>query len=199
MAVTLTRARLASRLRVGREQEELNEVDNLLGYVTEAVTKLAPNAPDAVHNTAAWMLAGYLYDRPFAGSGDRYANAMRNSGAASVLLPYRVHRAGSIGRGEPELAEDTETMLIQQTPFQVTATAQDLAASYGPGRYRADIGLQDAGVLYAYGPQPPADDSGYFVLAYTGERSFDFTSPGPVWVKLVIARIPQTLAVARYP
>ena len=26
--------------------------------------------------------------------GDAYANAMRNSGAARILLPYRVHRAG---------------------------------------------------------------------------------------------------------
>ena len=31
---------------------------------------------------------------PEAARGDAYANAMRNSGAARMLLPYRVHRAG---------------------------------------------------------------------------------------------------------
>ena len=168
-------------MRVGREQEELNEVDNLLGYVTDAVTKLAPNAPDSVHDTAAWMLAGYLYDRPFAGSGDRYANAMRNSGAASVLLPYRTHRAGIVGRGDestPEGAAEAEgaAMLIQQTPFTVTNTPQNIAASYGPGRYRAQV--RGVGfVLYATGAQPPADDSGYFEASLDGEtRFFDFTA-----------------------
>ena len=33
-------------------------------------------------------------DMPEAGRGDGYANALRNSGAARILLPYRIHRAG---------------------------------------------------------------------------------------------------------
>ena len=39
---------------------------------------------------------GYLYDQPSAAGGAGYANAIRNSGAAPMLLPYRVHRAGSV-------------------------------------------------------------------------------------------------------
>ena len=45
-------------------------------------------------NEAVRRLGGYLFDQPEAGRGDAYANAMRNSGAARMLLPYRVHRAG---------------------------------------------------------------------------------------------------------
>ena len=41
-------------------------------------------------------LSGYLFDQPNAGRGSTYANALRNSGAAAILMPYRVHRAGSV-------------------------------------------------------------------------------------------------------
>ena len=46
--------------------------------------------------TAANGLSGYLFDQPNAGRGSTYANALRNSGAAAILMPYRVHRAGSV-------------------------------------------------------------------------------------------------------
>ena len=94
MAVTITRAQLAARIRLGRTQTELDETDELLAYATEAVTHHAPDAPDVVHNEAVYRLAGYIYDRPFASADTRFANAFRNSGAASALLPYRNHRAG---------------------------------------------------------------------------------------------------------
>ena len=97
MAVTITRAQLAARIRLGRTQTELDETDELLAYATEAVTKHAPLAPDVVHNEAVYRLAGYIYDRPFASADTRFSNALRNSGAASALLPYRVHRLGLTG------------------------------------------------------------------------------------------------------
>ena len=97
MAVTISRANLAKRLRMGRTQSELDEVDALLEYAIEAVTKHAPDAPDVAHNEAAYRLAGYVFDRPFASGDTRFSNALRNSGAAAVLLPYREHRAGSTG------------------------------------------------------------------------------------------------------
>ena len=99
MAVTLTRATLAARMRLGRETEELTEAGNLLEYVAVAVVERAPGAPDAIHNTAAWQLAVYLYDRPFAGADTRYANAMRHSGAGVTLAPYRGVKAQAIGNG----------------------------------------------------------------------------------------------------
>ena len=40
-------------------------------------------------------MAGYIFDRPFASVDTRFANVLRNSGAASALLPYREHRAGA--------------------------------------------------------------------------------------------------------
>ena len=92
--VTLTVAELQAALRLGDTAEETAEATRLLTYCTEAVTQHAPNAPDVAQNEAVRRLCGYLYDMPEAARGDAYANAMRNSGAARMLLPYRVHRAG---------------------------------------------------------------------------------------------------------
>ena len=94
MAVTITRADLAARIRLGRTPTELNEADQILAYATEAVTRHAPNAPDVIHDEAVFRMAGYIYDRPFASADTRFSNVLRNSGAASALLPYRMHGAG---------------------------------------------------------------------------------------------------------
>ena len=94
MAVTFTAVELTAALRLGDSAEELTEVTRLLAYVSEAVVQYAPLASDVAHTEAARRMAGYLYDQPEAGRGDAYSNAMRSSGAARMLLPYRVHRAG---------------------------------------------------------------------------------------------------------
>ena len=94
-AVTLTADQLAAALRLGDSSEETAEVTRLLAYATEAVTKHAPDAPTAIANEAVIRLTSYLFDQPNAGRGVMYANAMRNSGAAAILLPYREHRAGA--------------------------------------------------------------------------------------------------------
>ena len=97
MAVSLTAAALRGALRLGDSAEETAEATRLLAYSTAAVTKHAPRAPDVVHNEAAIRLAGYLFDAPNAGRGAAFADTLRNSGALSVLAPYRTHRAGSTG------------------------------------------------------------------------------------------------------
>ena len=97
MAITLTEIELGAALRLGDSDEELAEVTRLLAYGLVAVEKHAPDAPDAVQNEALIRLAGYLFDQPNAGRGLSFANAFRNSGAAAILLPYRIHRAGSTG------------------------------------------------------------------------------------------------------
>ena len=94
MAVTILRAQLAARMRLGRTQTELDEVDHLLAEATEAVIRLCPIAPDVIHNMAVWRYASYSYDRPFASQSTRFSNVMRNSGAGAALLPYREHRLG---------------------------------------------------------------------------------------------------------
>ena len=94
MSVTITITELAASLRLSDSLEEIAEATRLLDYATAAVIKHVPTAPDAVHNESVRRLAGYLYDMPEAARGDAYANALRNSGAARMLLPYRIHRAG---------------------------------------------------------------------------------------------------------
>ena len=97
MAVTIKQAELSDALRLGASDAETAQATRLLSYSSLAVERHAPKAPDAVHNEAVIRIAGYLFDQPNAGRGAVYANAMRNSGASSILLPYRVHRAGSVG------------------------------------------------------------------------------------------------------
>ena len=99
MAVTLTPAELSAAIRLGDSTEETAEATRLLGYVTAAISRhlgtAYEDAPEAVVNEAGIRLAGYLFDMPNAGRGLTYANAGRNSGAWVILLPYRIHRAGS--------------------------------------------------------------------------------------------------------
>ena len=101
MAVTLSQAELSAAIRLGDSAEETAESTRLLAYVTAAIsTHLADayeDAPEAVVNEAGIRLAGYLFDQPNAGRGLSFANAGRNSGAWAILLPFRVHRAGSTG------------------------------------------------------------------------------------------------------
>ena len=42
-------------------------------------------------------IVGYLFDQPTASRGSAFANAIRNSGAGRMLLPYTIHRAGPVG------------------------------------------------------------------------------------------------------
>ena len=94
MAVTITVEELRAALRLNATAEETAEVVRLLAYSTEAVTQHAPQATDTAMNEAVRRLAGYLFDQPEAARGDAYSNALRNSGAQRMLLPYRLHRAG---------------------------------------------------------------------------------------------------------
>ena len=95
MAITLTVAQLSAALRVGDSAEETAEATRLLAYASAAVTQHAPLAPDVVQDEAVVRLASYEFDRPTASRGDSYANAMRNSGAGRILLPYVVHGLGA--------------------------------------------------------------------------------------------------------
>ena len=96
--VTLTRDQLSGALRLGDSAEETAESERLLRYASIAVSWHSPRAPSDVLNEAAIRLASYLFDMPNAGRGAGYASAMRNSGAGSILLPYRLHRAASVSR-----------------------------------------------------------------------------------------------------
>ena len=100
MAVTLTTSQLLSALRMGSTPEETQEATRLLSYATTAIEQYLgaayENTPEAVLNESAVRWAGFLFDQPFASRGTAFASAITNSGAGSILLPYRVHRAGSV-------------------------------------------------------------------------------------------------------
>ena len=86
-------------MRVGDTSAEVEQVTRLLAYATVAIeqhldTEYA-TTPEAAVNEAAVRLCSYMYDQPTASSGLAFANAMRFSGAARILLPYRLHRAAS--------------------------------------------------------------------------------------------------------
>ena len=99
MAITLTQVELSAAIRLGDSTEEVAEATRLLAFTTEAISRHLGDAyettPDVVVNEATIRLSGYLFDQPNAGRGISFANAGRNSGAWTILLPYRVHRAGS--------------------------------------------------------------------------------------------------------
>ena len=98
MAVTLTVDELRGALRAGSDADEVADVTRLHAFATEAVVKHVSTAPDVVHNEAAIRVASYLFDQPATARGAAFANALQNSGAASILLPYRQHRAGSVAK-----------------------------------------------------------------------------------------------------
>ena len=100
MAVDVTVSDVARSIRAVDSTDVTAELTDLLAYASGEVTRIAPLAPDQVHNRAATSIVGYLYDRPSAGREMAYANAIRNSGAGSMLLPYRHHRGGSTATAE---------------------------------------------------------------------------------------------------
>ena len=98
MAVTLTIGQFVSDARIGQTAEELDIATRRFNYAVEAVRQHLGAAfattPDTVVNEAVSRLASYLYDQPTISGGAAFSNAMRNSGAGRMLLPYRVHGAG---------------------------------------------------------------------------------------------------------
>ncbi len=100
MAVSATVSDVSRSIRAVDSPDVMAELTDLLAYASAEVLRIAPNAPDAVHNRAAISVVGYIYDRPTSGNMMAYANVVRNSGAGAMLLPYRVHRGGSTATAE---------------------------------------------------------------------------------------------------
>ena len=95
MAVSITVAETLRAVRAGSAQDETDEITRLLAVATQIVED-QPDAPPAIQNEAAVRIVGYLYDQPAAGAIN-FTNALRNSGAAALLRPYREIGAGLIG------------------------------------------------------------------------------------------------------
>ena len=103
MAVTEAQAALHLRLVAGEEAYAGSEYEGLvprpLAAAVALVTQHAPDAPDDVKDEATLRLFGWLFDSGSFGSEERpavsSAGALVKSGAASLLKPWRVHRAGA--------------------------------------------------------------------------------------------------------
>ena len=137
MAITLTVAQLASAMRVGTTSTEVEQVTRLLVYAEVAISQhlgsTYATTPDAAVNEAAIRIASYLYDQPTASSGLAFGNALRFSGAARMLLPYRLHKAGSTAEAVAAVNDavgsagglrliGSETLTVA-TPYEWIATA----------------------------------------------------------------------------
>ena len=100
MAVTLTVAALQTALRIEQTTDETAEATRLLAFATKVVEDhlgdAFSDAPEVIVNESVIRIAGYEYDRPNAFEGRAFADSLRNSGAAALLMPYRVLRAGSV-------------------------------------------------------------------------------------------------------
>ena len=87
MAVTTDN--LITALRLGDTTEEREIAERLRLAALEVVNREAPSAPDALKDEGVIRLAAYWYDQPNAHRGAAFANSFRNSGAQSILAPYR--------------------------------------------------------------------------------------------------------------
>ena len=99
----ITAARLAAELGIDETR-----AGTLLEMALARAGQYAPTAPAAVSNEAVIRFAGYMNEANFGALRDEnvgplsatyqssHANAWRNSGAAALLSPWRVRRAGRI-------------------------------------------------------------------------------------------------------
>ena len=157
MAVTLTVAQLAAALRFGDAVEETAEATRLLAFASEAVTKHAPDAPDVAHDEAAIRMSGYLADQPNAGRGVGYAHAGRNSGAFSLLLPYRIHRAGSTGEAVQAAQDAVGSLTNPVTDVTTDTTAGTLTVTFADGTTRTEALPAGMGEMFSGTDQTARD------------------------------------------
>ena len=81
-------------------------------------------------------MSGFLFDAPNAGRGLSFAHAFRNSGAAAILLPYRVHRAGSTGEAIEAAQQAVGT--VGNPVIGVSVSGSDLIISFADGTTQTD-------------------------------------------------------------
>ena len=127
MAVTLTLEQLADHLRIERAAIGAGEptrtiLVELMQVATERVEQYAPNAPRDTQNLAVARFAGYVYDAPTSSAGATYGPAFLNSGAVSLLNPWKAARAEMAHPIPTPSAPTDETDLEPTTPVVPVAT-----------------------------------------------------------------------------
>ena len=100
MAVTLGALAVHLRLSTDPETAPTGALATVLGRILATASAMvdayAPDAPGAIADEAVVRLAGWLYDADPSGASPGGPSAMRASGAASILGPYKVRRGGLI-------------------------------------------------------------------------------------------------------
>ena len=96
--MALSVGELAVQIRVATDSAdvpvEITEVlTRIHSWASAEIDRLAPSAPAETRDMAVIQIAAYAFDRPSASPGTSYANALMNSGAASILKPYIKRRA----------------------------------------------------------------------------------------------------------
>ena len=166
--MALTDAQLLAALRLSDSPEETQQVVRLRPVARTMVQRFAPAAPELIKDEAVVRIAGYYFDLPYASRGTSLANAMANSGAGALLLPYREHRAGGIRTapagdgGDSDFGGDFDPMDFDaidardQTARDAAAAAQSTADDAAIAAAAAQSTADDA-VLAAAAAQVAAD------------------------------------------
>ena len=140
MAITLTTDALLNALRLGETPEETAEATRLLSFATQTISDYLgaeyTNAPEAVLNEAAIRLCGYLFDQPYATRGTFFSNALRNSGAGAMILPYRIHRAGSVS--EATAAAQMAVGSSSNPVVNVEVSGSEMTITFADGETRTE-------------------------------------------------------------
>ena len=133
--MALTLIQLANAIRANATDTESTAIiTRIQAYCNTAIHAYAPNAPESVSDEALVRMAGYLYDSP----STSYANALTNSGAAAILLPYRDIRGGAVTNDEGGTAATSGSVpsgggggLTPEQSAEITALRAELNTAKG--------------------------------------------------------------------
>ena len=137
MAIEITVAELAAANRIGSTTQETTEVTRIRDYAVVAISQhltvaVYDAAPVEVLDMAASLLLGYLYDKPTVSGGVSLANALKFSGAARVLFPYRLHTVGMVG-GDAVVAAQAAVGTVGNPVTDVDIVGTELRITFSDG------------------------------------------------------------------
>ncbi|MCY4479866.1 MAG: hypothetical protein OXB97_08210 [Rhodospirillales bacterium] len=95
-APTLEAVKLALRLDEGADVDDDAFLSRIIRSGTEHANRQAPDAPADTAHEAIIRFCGFMYEGPSATAGGNEAGIWRRCGAAGLLSPWTVRRAGAI-------------------------------------------------------------------------------------------------------
>ena len=180
MAVTRTLAQLAGDLRLGDGTNDPSGPAAIVLARIDATARAmvlayAPNAPDAIHNEAYVRLAGWFFDQDPSGSSPGGPSALRASGAAALLGPYRVRRAGRIGTEAAAASPSTPSTPSEPSSGTVPMPATPAEAAGGTSTtIRSWTSKLIRAAINAVVPQPARAHAGRVLsVSFTGTAVWD--------------------------